>query len=397
MGAISQNRIAEQEVLALTGIEAPSFAVDFEYNGYGWVTSETKVEFKSDWASYKIEYEYDNDGNIVSLKKYSLNSEIWNFDYEEKNEYNDNNQIITKETYQDYGGGFKFVKKQFYTYDEILLETIIYQNISPSGDSFNDIKKDFYYNEEQQLSQIKLYAWIANAWMLTEVFDFEYDDFGNILNYSNELLFGENSFKNWRYSFTYNADNELRERNYYPGAGSGWSTIPLNRYIYHSETISESESVLLPNIYQFDELNFNWFSSGKKLVRNDHWIADCGGTLHFEGTANYYYSPFTFEEDEEEDDEEEDDEEETGIDHYEKEDILVYPNPTKDQLRIRNYELGINSVEIFDVMGKKQKTECGRQKTGGEWIIDISHFCPGIYFVNIYTEKKVITKKIMKP
>jgi len=37
----------------------------------------------------------------------------------------------------------------------------------------------------------------------------------------------------------------------------------------------------------------------------------------------------------------------------ERENITLYPNPTTGELEIKNYELGINSIEVFDVFGRK--------------------------------------------
>ncbi|MDR0205726.1 MAG: T9SS type A sorting domain-containing protein [Bacteroidales bacterium] len=75
----------------------------------------------------------------------------------------------------------------------------------------------------------------------------------------------------------------------------------------------------------------------------------------------------------------------------EKENIVIYPNPTTGQLRITNYELRIENVEVFDVCGKKQKIESREQNE-----IDITNLQAGIYFIKIKTEKGTISKKIIK-
>jgi len=100
--------------------------------------------------------------------------------------------------------------------------------------------------------------------------------------------------------------------------------------------------------------------------------------------------------------------------------IVITPNPTKGELRITNYELGIRNIEIFDVMGRVQNFEV--QSSGvqsskfkvqssepetlnlkpetlnfePETIIDISNLSNGIYFIKITTDKEIITKKIVK-
>jgi hypothetical protein len=72
--------------------------------------------------------------------------------------------------------------------------------------------------------------------------------------------------------------------------------------------------------------------------------------------------------------------------------IVLYPNPTAGELRITNYELGITSVEVFDIYGSKLTTYDLRLATQ----INISHLQAGIYFVKIYTQEGTITKKIIK-
>jgi len=75
-------------------------------------------------------------------------------------------------------------------------------------------------------------------------------------------------------------------------------------------------------------------------------------------------------------------------------DVVIYPNPVRDELRIANYELRIDGVEIFDVMGRMQKVEYGKQKT--EWILDVSNVSVGTYFIQIQTDKGTIIKKMIK-
>jgi hypothetical protein len=73
--------------------------------------------------------------------------------------------------------------------------------------------------------------------------------------------------------------------------------------------------------------------------------------------------------------------------------ILVYPNPTRGELRVESGELRVESVEIFDVFGRlvsNLKSQISNQ------IINISHLPTGIYFIKIHTETRTVTKKIIK-
>ena len=68
--------------------------------------------------------------------------------------------------------------------------------------------------------------------------------------------------------------------------------------------------------------------------------------------------------------------EELRVTSYE---LRVYPNPTNGELTITNYELRITNVEIYDVMGKKQKAESRKEE--GTMIINVSTLSSGIYFL----------------
>ncbi|MCL2073402.1 MAG: leucine-rich repeat protein [Marinilabiliaceae bacterium] len=82
----------------------------------------------------------------------------------------------------------------------------------------------------------------------------------------------------------------------------------------------------------------------------------------------------------------------------EKNSIEIYPNPAVDELRIINYELGIEKIEIFDVTGrlvhKVVQTEINYNKVfHNEMIIDISKLSGGVYFLKIGNERVKFVKQ----
>jgi len=74
--------------------------------------------------------------------------------------------------------------------------------------------------------------------------------------------------------------------------------------------------------------------------------------------------------------------------------VRINPNPTTGQIKVENSKFNVQSVEIFDVFGRKLNVECRMQNA--EWVIDISEFTAGIYLIKIQTEKGMFTKKIIK-
>jgi len=71
--------------------------------------------------------------------------------------------------------------------------------------------------------------------------------------------------------------------------------------------------------------------------------------------------------------------------------VSIYPNPTTGELKIENGELKIQQISVLDLMGNKLLY---LERASGE--VDISHLPSGIYFVQITTEKGVVTKKVLK-
>jgi hypothetical protein len=73
--------------------------------------------------------------------------------------------------------------------------------------------------------------------------------------------------------------------------------------------------------------------------------------------------------------------------------IDIYPNPASNELRITNYELRIQNVELFDVFGKCHASCVTRHENEAK--VDVSSLHSGIYFVKIMTEQSTISKKII--
>ena len=76
--------------------------------------------------------------------------------------------------------------------------------------------------------------------------------------------------------------------------------------------------------------------------------------------------------------------------------VQVYPNPTSGILnliqdQITSHELQVKNIEVFDVMGKKQRVESGKQN-----VMDISDLPAGVYFLQIQTENGMVTRKVIK-
>jgi len=72
--------------------------------------------------------------------------------------------------------------------------------------------------------------------------------------------------------------------------------------------------------------------------------------------------------------------------------VVVYPNPTRGELRVESGELRVERVEVLDVFGKKLSTLNSQLSTK----MDISHLPAGIYFLRIQTGEGTFVQKVVK-
>jgi len=76
--------------------------------------------------------------------------------------------------------------------------------------------------------------------------------------------------------------------------------------------------------------------------------------------------------------------------------IQIYPNPVKDELRIKNGEWRIENVEILDLSGRAVETRLIASLHKDNATINVSSLPQGIYFVKITTDKGMVTRKFIK-
>jgi len=74
--------------------------------------------------------------------------------------------------------------------------------------------------------------------------------------------------------------------------------------------------------------------------------------------------------------------------------LIIYPNPVNYELKIES-EFKINNVEICDFAGRVVETRLIASLQGAA-TINVSNLPQGIYLIKIYTDKGVVTKKIVK-
>ena len=82
-----------------------------------------------------------------------------------------------------------------------------------------------------------------------------------------------------------------------------------------------------------------------------------------------------------------------GINDYELNNVVVYPNPTNGTVQIQNTEFLIQDVEVYDAYGKMLNVVSVNDNTA---VLDLSSYAAGTYFVKVVTENGVVTKRVVK-
>ncbi|MDD2192223.1 MAG: T9SS type A sorting domain-containing protein, partial [Bacteroidales bacterium] len=74
--------------------------------------------------------------------------------------------------------------------------------------------------------------------------------------------------------------------------------------------------------------------------------------------------------------------------------ILVYPNPTKDEVYITTKGEQINSYSLYNINGqvllKNEKIKTNSQK------LNLSALTKGVYVLKVVTDKNVYSRKVIK-
>ena len=81
-----------------------------------------------------------------------------------------------------------------------------------------------------------------------------------------------------------------------------------------------------------------------------------------------------------------------GIEDYELNNVVVYPNPTNGKVQVQCTD-NIEGVEVYDAYGKMLHTAIVNSNVAD---LDMSGYAAGTYFVRVMTDRGVVTKRVMK-
>jgi hypothetical protein len=82
-----------------------------------------------------------------------------------------------------------------------------------------------------------------------------------------------------------------------------------------------------------------------------------------------------------------------GVSENQLQNISLIPNPTTGNITIISPKVVVNSVEVFDIRGRKLMSV---DYNSNQYSLDISSLQSATYFVKIHTEEGILTKRIIK-
>ena len=78
-----------------------------------------------------------------------------------------------------------------------------------------------------------------------------------------------------------------------------------------------------------------------------------------------------------------------SVDFYNNQELTIYPNPTSGKIYIKS-DNTIQKIEVLDISGSVLESQSSSKN------IDLSDLPIGVYFLKVYTNDKVISKKVVK-
>lgn len=391
--------------------------------------------------------------NLKSINLYNVNNDLisaltqkwdgtaWVNSFTQLQSFDENNNRISFMFQFWENNSWAKTKAYSFTYDA---DNKLYTTLEKSWDGsawVNSVLSSSTYNNNSKLSYILDQAWDGSTWVNSRLSSYMYDANGNLTSFLIQNWDGNkwtnSDLNTYTYDFNNNQTSNLYQKDWY--GGSTWENIVLVSYTFDSNNnrttrLSQSwkndtweNNYLDSNSYNINNklastiskyYNENaWENSGRELYsfdtiknqsgsiyyfwHNSTWVLlnqslitynnsdplnfnnnmsktwDITGTKVNSGDSlcYYYHTPLT------------------GTPSLKESEIVVYPNPSNGKFTINKANTS-GYIEIYNSTGNRIYSDL-EFKTQQKSEIDISDFAEGIYFIKIYNQKNIFTKKVI--
>jgi hypothetical protein len=359
----------------------------FKYNhdsqGLLVVVESSQWQNINSWVSYggQTIYTYDSNHNLLTERRQSRSNGLWVNFSQFATTYDSNHNILT-ERHQIWrnnswvNGDYYY---QFtYTYDDSNRNMLTKLQQSWSNDSWVNLNQITYtYDSNNNMLTELRRNWSNDSWVNRSQITYTYDSNNNIQTKLLKIWMENNSLGNYSlitttYDSKHNLLTELQQR----WGNNSW--INDRQYLMAYDENGNSTSA-----ESWNWINESWQPWGNGIFSDiTIWLyynnmqSTFGGLSCDKMTASYKKVNGDY----------------TNVEPIatsESETISIYPNPTTGEFQIRNSGFEIQDIRIFNLSGAYVFNS--RQTT-----LDVSHLPAGMYFVQLTTEKGIVTKKLVK-
>lgn len=290
----------------------------------------------------------------------------------------DDNGNLTLEAYADTTDDVLYRINYFYDINNIMTRQEYWgANLSTGYEYFKQYTEYNTYDSNNNIILCMVYYFTGTDSSQVGRLEFSYDVNNNLLQYLYYDLSGSETTLLSKVLQSFGENDEMLWREFY-SLDNISNSLELYRKITFDYDVNYSLSqLLLPVDYNSSIWSIGSMKMDKYMLGESIDIGYDGDTVWYSSTKKYYYSEKT-----------------VGLDNIieDIDGLKLYPNPTKDIVNIESTE-NIDKVEIYNILGRKIMEENINAFNSD---INISSLPKDIYFLKIFSAKKVNTRKIVK-
>ena len=346
---------------------------------------------KFDTAAYAT-YTYNSNGDITEILYKDYMNSTWVNSKKDVFVYNANNHLIESLTFYWDGTIWDLLEgdKSILTYDNnglVIKEEMEYYEMSTTSWEKYQMNEIFYPAGIPMPDSIVMYAYENNTWVVDgKMVNITWYDFSKYLFSSYDVIMMDNG--SWgdplRIVSTYNSNDQLTGMVYKMSLMGNFVDFMRYTFTYDSygnETETKIETFMTGTWEVFGhQINtYSYDNSGLMIESESKSYDKTSGNWYNTNKYQYRYSTTT------------------GIvDNIEKEVIKAFPNPFKEVLNISNEGFNKEEVKltIFDMGGRMVYEDIISSSKNAS--LDLKELNNGVYFLNISSNDKSKTVKIVK-